>query len=138
MFGKLNIWAKKKHVAQWNLDRMTSHYKTSSMALVAFPKAIIPIALTIVGGNYIMRSEDAETMILNTLAVLFVIDIDEYFYGTFTSTNMKRQLCDCKPLVFDEVSNKARLFYWVESVFIFPLMVGGATLVMVYREHYVC
>jgi len=129
MFGKLNIWAKKKHVAQWNLDRMTSHYKTSSMALVAFPKAIIPIALTIVGGNYIMRSEDAETMVLNTLAVLFIIDIDEFLYNTFTTTPMKHQLADMKPISI-EITNTERFIGYIGSSFIFPALIVLATGLM--------
>lgn len=130
LFGKMNVWAKKKHITQWNLDRMTLTYKMCAIALVAVPKLVIPIALTIVGGNYIMRSEDAETMVLNTLAVLFIIDIDEFLYNTFTTTPMKHQLASMKEIKV-EVSNAQRFMGFVFSSFVFPALIIAATGCMV-------
>lgn len=128
--GKMNVWAKKKHVTQWTLDRMSPKYKALAFGLVGFPKLIIPVALTIVGGNYIMRSEDAETMILNTLAVLFIIDIDEFLFNTFTTTPMKHQLANMKEITV-EVSNAQRFMGFVFSSFVFPALIVAATAMMV-------
>merc|ERR1719387_3221195 len=71
---------------------MTVLYKTLVFILIVLPRAAIAVLVVWIGAVYILNSSDAETMILNTLAVLFVLDIDEFFYQTFTATHMKMQL----------------------------------------------
>lgn len=137
VFGKINVWAKKKHVHQWNLDRMTAQYKFFSMLIVGVPRLIIPAALTYVGAGYIMRSEDAETMILNTLAVLFIIDIDEFLFNTFTTTPMKHQLANMKEVEIS-ISNTERFWSYLTSSFGFPAIIVLATCFIIQKGEEVC
>merc|ERR1719324_1594764 len=87
------IWGANRAVGtDWTLNNMTGFYKTVVFLLIILPRMIIAVLVVWIGAIYILNSSDAETMLLNTLAVLFVLDIDEFFYQTFTATHMKMQL----------------------------------------------
>ena len=55
------------------------------MAILLFvlPKMLIEMLLLLQGGGFLLTSHGNQNVILNTLAVTFVCDIDESVYSTF-------------------------------------------------------
>lgn len=122
---------------RWNMHRMTNVHKFLALVFVASPKLLIGVLTLVYGSKYIMLSPDAEDLILNTLAVLFVVDVDEYFYATFTTAAMKARLASMTPIQLDENQVDRVVGYLWGTVGI-PLVVGGTTHYIVYSHRRRC
>merc|ERR1719230_1734884 len=111
-------------MVQWNLDGMTKSFKVYCMCCVALPKLLIAVILSLIGGMYIKLTSSVENLVLNTLAVNFVVDIDEFLYQAFTSDATKGNLDNMKTLQVD-VDNNTRFWLWVTTTCIHPLLTFG-------------
>merc|ERR1712194_479575 len=80
--------------------------------MVALPKMTLAVALCWIGGRYILGSADEETLVLNTLAVEFIVDIDEIIYQAFTSQSVQENV-DNSDAVSVQVSNLDLKIMWV-------------------------
>ena len=69
-------------------------------------------------------------MLLNTLAVLFVVDIDESIYNVFTSGSLKVHMENVKPIVLHPTNNE-RLISFVFASFVFPVLVVALSWLIV-------
>lgn len=121
---------------KWNLHQMNKYYKFLCLSCLAFPKLIIASFLLVSGSYYIMLSPDLETLILNTLAVMFVLDVDEYFYHTFTTSVMKTRLA-CMEWIELNPSARDRVSAYIMATVGMPTMVICTTCGVVYfhRRH---
>lgn len=139
MFAKAKHWFKRKKRKQhgphqWNLDRLTPTLKVLMVLLVVAPKTLICCGLFFLGSEFIIVSPDGETLILNTMAVLFILEINEYLYHSFTSSIVKARLATCK-VVAVEMSNTNRVMGWVASNFIVPPFIISVAYFMVEFNH---
>jgi len=124
-------------VALWNLSRMTKVRKYFDLAVIVFPKLAIGTLTLVFGCKYIMGSPDSETLIMNTLAVLFVLDLDEYIYQTFTTTTVKARIDSMEHILLNPSSTDRVAAYFM-TTFGIPLIVGSATLGFVYSHRTYC
>ena len=133
-FGRSLI--RKRHppppgVPQWKLESVGKLYKVWNFVIVCVPKIVVAGALAIVGGDYIVKSGDPETMFLNTLAVMFIIDVDELLYHAFTSDATKENLSHMQSVEV-ELSNRQRALMWFTNTVLYPLMVIVGTGALVF------
>lgn len=121
VFQRMKGWFKRKkeHPDQWNLDRLTFNGKVMIVLVVIAPKMLVGCVLFFIGAEYILASPDVESMVLNTLAVLFIIEIDEYLYHSFTSSTVKSRLATMRASEV-ELTNNQRVTGFVFSNFIAP------------------
>eukprot|EP01083_Nonionella_stella_P025496 70184_1 len=77
---------------------MRSGFKWFMFAVVIFPKMAIALFLSSYGGGFILSSKDNANLILNTLAVTFIIDIDETLFNLFVPNNVKRVIEEIPPV----------------------------------------
>mmetsp|Transcript_6217 Transcript_6217/g.11296 ORF Transcript_6217/g.11296 Transcript_6217/m.11296 type:complete len:280 (+) Transcript_6217:2-841(+) len=59
---------------------ITGMYRTFTYLFVMMPKLAIAVGLAVIGGGHILASADVETFILNTLASVFIFEIDDIIY----------------------------------------------------------
>merc|ERR1719191_2645717 len=136
--ARINVWLKRKTGGTgWTLDNMTKSYKAFAIFVIVLPKLAIALSVAYVGSVYILKSGDAETMILNTLAVLFVVDIDEFIYNTFTPASMKNQLVNVPEIALNP-SNFERKWAYFSSTFVHPALIIGATYWLVNQHSSEC
>merc|ERR1719356_1015601 len=101
---------------------MTKAYKVWAMLFIAAPKLAIGVCLAFVGGVWIPKSPNPEDLILNTLAMNFIVDIDPLMYGAFTSEAAKEDLDHMTP-VEKSLTNANRKLLWAVNAFVYPLAV---------------
>merc|ERR1719145_104716 len=91
------------------------------------PKLTIDLVLAYLGGVYIVESPDDEALLMNTLAVVFIAEIEELLYLAFTSDAMRHSLESMRPV---EVSmgNRQRLASWFTCSILFPVFTVLASL----------
>merc|ERR1719262_587583 len=129
VFHRLGKWGKQKMVSsnevhnQWTLDRMGYKWKAFSIIFVGIPKLAIGLLLAWLGASYIVKSGDGETMMLNTLAVLFVIDIDEYIYNAFVLSPVRAKLEGMKELEMNP-HNMERVLLFIFNSFVYPIFIA--------------
>merc|ERR1712023_458182 len=120
-------------VVQWSLDGMTRPFKGYCLCLIAIPRVVIGLLLALIGGLYIKLTDAQEDLVLNTLAVNFVVDIDEILYQAFTSEATKGNLDNMKTVSVD-VDNRIRLWLWFSSTVLHPMVVLGVTAVVMHID----
>ena len=78
---------------------MLGWLKVAHVCFVIVPKAAIACTLYYVGSLFILTSEDDETVLLNTVALYFILDVDEYIFSVFTSSFTKNALNKIPPII---------------------------------------
>lgn len=121
----------------WTLDRMTRSWKFMCFVLSALPRLAIAVAVLVMGAEYVSRSGSKEDMILNTLAVLFVVEVDDAIYNVFTSESLRSHMETLKPIPLNPTNND-RMFAFIFSALIYPIAAVGGTLGLVHYFHSLC
>lgn len=121
----------------WTLDHITRLYKCWCFVVVCIPKLGIGVFLVYVGSHYILVSQDSETLLLNTLVVNFVVDIDEFMYHTFTSPVIKMKLGNIKGIDL-QPTNERLLLHWLSTAVFGPVLVFGLTAGIIEKSQQDC
>jgi hypothetical protein len=97
---------------------MTLFQKIVFLLFIIMPKLGITILLGIGGVNFLAKSADNETVILNALALTFVVTIDDICYTVFTPAYVKEVFEDLPPLQIQGAFATASLALgsWVQIV----------------------
>mmetsp|Transcript_69960 Transcript_69960/g.177553 ORF Transcript_69960/g.177553 Transcript_69960/m.177553 type:complete len:115 (-) Transcript_69960:516-860(-) len=74
--------------------------------VVVVPKFLIPILLAIFGCTWLTAIESVSDLILNALAMAFIVEIDELIYDAFLPEVLKEELAELMTAIpqEDEVS----------------------------------
>jgi len=121
---RLVLWAKlqrngsKQHI--WTLGSMTNFWKVLCLFFVALPRIIICMLLLKVASGFIVRSSE-ETMVVDTVAALFIVDIGTFMYNAFT-TNAVKQHLERMPALELQPSNCVRLMNFFLVNFMLPVI----------------
>lgn len=107
---------------QWNLHDITRKYKIWSTLICALPKLMVAGLLAYEGGLFIALCHSVDDIVLNTLAVNFIVDIDEILYMSFTSKATQCALENAEAVGI-EMTNKTRLAHWFCNTFVYPITV---------------
>lgn len=91
-----NVKVPTHHGVQYTVTRIskggiTCKYRVF-MYFIFVIKCTIEIALLIIGSSYVVYSTSNANLILNTLSVIFIINIDNFMYGFFVSSSYKNIL----------------------------------------------
>lgn len=116
----------------WTLDGISRRFKAWSLLVVAVPKFLLGLAVAYTGGVYIIKSQNEETMVMSTLAVVFIAEIDEILYLAFTSSVMRYHL-ENMAAVEVQLSNAKRLGLWFASGMLAPLLMAAATVFIMWH-----
>jgi len=100
---------------------MTIWYKWFVIIFIVLPKISIAVLLCLVGGIYLSRSETREELILNSVALFFVMEVDEMLWANLIPTEHQRITTEMPPIK----SPLARI-PWM--LVLFTLVNGIATL----------
>ncbi|CAK0857308.1 unnamed protein product, partial [Prorocentrum cordatum] len=92
---------------------------------VALPRLIVAVLLGISGIRYLGMTDGMEDLILNAMALMFILDIDEEFFKAFLPRRVQTLVRNLEPLPLNE-GRRAR-----SMPNVFPLMVMIATLACV-------
>merc|ERR1711964_331216 len=104
--------------------------------IVALPRLVICSVLVVVASGYIVRSSETD-MIIDTVAALFIVDIDEFMYHAFTTSSVKQQMEAMEGLEFMP-SNMDRLLSFFFVNFIYPLMIILCAITLVWHQRLDC
>ena len=77
---------------------MRSGSKLRNAVFILLPKFGISVALYVVGIAFISLAENDKDVLLNTLAVYFITDVDEYMFATFTPVFIRDAVSKIPPL----------------------------------------
>ena len=76
----------------------TLAHKVSNFLFICIPKGLMGLFFLVVGGMYISVSGNNETIIMNTLALYFVLEIDEFIFMGFVSPKLKASMANLPPV----------------------------------------
>ena len=76
----------------------TLAHKLSNFLFICLPKGLMGLFFLVIGGMYISVSGNNETIILNTLALYFVLEIDEFIFMGFVSPKLKASMASLPPV----------------------------------------
>jgi len=107
---------------QWNLNMINKQYKVFCTIIVVVPKVVITLYLGYAGAIFIAQCESSGDMILNTLAVNFIIELDTILYETFTSDATKSAMEHAEEIELS-LTNRERVGGWVFNTVVYPLTV---------------
>eukprot|EP00931_Biecheleriopsis_adriatica_P081119 TRINITY_DN5446_c0_g1_i5.p1 TRINITY_DN5446_c0_g1~~TRINITY_DN5446_c0_g1_i5.p1 ORF type:complete len:443 (-),score=70.37 TRINITY_DN5446_c0_g1_i5:28-1356(-) len=68
------------------------HVKAFNIAFNLFPRTCICIAVSVAGSDFLISSDDYMDLILNSVALTFLIQIDEMLYAALLSTHEKESV----------------------------------------------
>ena len=108
---------------------MTLRHKYFNILFIVIPKMALAIVLAVIGGIFIVRSEDNETVILNALAAYFIVEVDEYLFSATQDRATARQLQELPPFKKILGPSRHKNNIWFLSILVFALAWGGSWLI---------
>jgi hypothetical protein len=78
------------------IRRLTMPLRAAMYLLVVLPKFALNVALFVIGTRWLVATPDFAGLILNALALGFIIDVDELLHGTFVPKKMQATVDDTK------------------------------------------
>mmetsp|Transcript_67324 Transcript_67324/g.181011 ORF Transcript_67324/g.181011 Transcript_67324/m.181011 type:complete len:310 (-) Transcript_67324:60-989(-) len=122
----------KDSAAHWKMDGISRCYRVWCLLTVGLPSLLLNVVLGYLGGVYIMRSPNDSDMVMNTLAVVFVAEVEEILYVAFTSDAMRYNLEHMRTVEV-HLSNRHRIMGWFMSSIVNPLLTFSAAACLVVR-----
>lgn len=121
--GALTKWAKQKmgkevH-SEWSLDGVSRCYRFFLLLVVGLPKFFLGFFIAYAGGWYVLESPDRETLLLNTLAMTFIISIDEFLYHAFTPQSIVDNISSMHPVKV-EMDTASAVGIWFMNSIVYP------------------
>merc|ERR1712038_781992 len=86
---------------------LTPAYKTFSLLFIVLPKIGLAIALLVYGTGYVMASEETADLLLNSLALIFIVEIAEILYAFLIPGPLMDVLADLPPVRQVSLSRQA-------------------------------
>jgi len=93
-------------------------------------KYALNISLVVYGTGFLLLSETNADLILNALALTFVLELDEMFYQFFLTTEMKVMVETFTPMVVIQEDSGTQLILSNLTILARAGILGGATLLM--------
>jgi len=111
-------------IKRWSLHETRLFYRMFCFFVIVLPKLVADMMLAYLGGLYIASTDKGSDMLLNTLAVVFIAEVDEIMYSAFTSAAMKYNLENMKPVMLVQTS-QIRTGMWLFHGFGTPALALG-------------
>lgn len=120
----------------WSLDSMRRSWKVACLLFVGLPRVFVCSLFAKVGAGFIVRSPE-EDIIIDTVAVLFVVDVGTFMYNAFTTNAVKQQLEQMKPVEW-QPSNAHRLMAFLYVNFAYPVLLICFSITVVWYSRNAC
>jgi hypothetical protein len=131
-------WVRKSSVPDktrvWTLGAMDHRWKAVCLVLVGVPRVLICCLLANSGAHFIVRSPD---IIVDTVAVLFVVDVATFIYSAFTTNAVKQQLEMVQPLEWHPC-NTRRFVSFLFVNFAYPVLLVCFSVAVVCCSRQAC
>jgi len=121
---------------KWTLVAMGKLWRVGCILLLVIPRMMVTLLLTKVGTSFIVRASE-EFMIADTVAALFIVEIDHFMYHAFTTHVVQQQLEGMTPLKV-QFSNWYRVSNFFSVNFLCPLGILIFTFSIVWSARLVC
>jgi hypothetical protein len=127
----------KEDTAEWSLKKMTIKYKMWAISGIAMPKLLLNVALSVVAGIWIPKSTTTEKLVLNTLAVNFIVEVDHLLYSAFVSDGQKQDLEHHTPIMRKVKVGRGwdRVCRWLVTAYLVPVVVVSGSVLIVNLEY---
>lgn len=133
-------WARRRSLLSkthtWTLGSMTYSWKCTCFLCVGLPRLLIGLLFAKVGAGFIVRAEERD-IIIDTVAVLFVVDIGTFMYNAFTTNSVKQQVERAKPVEWFP-SNTHRVLAFVFVNFAYPVLLIAFSIAAVWYSRKAC
>merc|ERR1719343_1306552 len=106
---------------RWSISEVSVRFKVLCVVCIALPKLLVDITLAYLGGLYVVLTQDPGDMLMNTLSLVFVVEIDNLMYMAFTSDAMRSNLEHMRPVLV-HLNNNLRIATWLGASVVSPLM----------------
>jgi len=98
------------------MSRLKCTEAVAFLVLVIMPKVVIAVLLSVSGSMFVVMSESDQDLLLNCLAVQFIIEVDELLYNVFTPSAITALLD--RPLIVETSENQSYQTFF--NLFISP------------------
>jgi len=139
---RMSHFQKRRHSASdasslhWSFEPLTTRWKVFSLLCIVLPRAVLAMFVAKAGAYLVVRT-DPESAVVDTIATLFISDLDNFVYTAFTAATTKQQLASTVP-VQAEVSDRHRVMSFVFANAIGPLMTVAVTATLVFTMRRSC
>lgn len=82
-------------------------HKYLTLTLNLLPRTLICCGLIVIGSQFLIRADNCEDLILNSVALGFLIEIDSMLYAAVVADDHKKVLTSCEPLKIRRYLNPA-------------------------------
>jgi len=106
---------------------MTKVQKIYFAIFSLIPKACIGVVLLYLGGHYVALSPTNNDLILNCVAIVFIIDFDDILYRTFTPIFIKKVMAELPPIRFRSVMSglfDVLVVPYIKALFFAVIVIG--------------
>ena len=83
---------------KYKVTAMPCFHKFMVIALCLIPRTIISVWLSYVGTWFLIEADSYGDLILNSVALAFLIEVDEMLYKAVTSVETRKKFENCQPL----------------------------------------
>ncbi|CAK0823517.1 unnamed protein product [Prorocentrum cordatum] len=136
--ARIANWAKRSSAVDqtrvWTLGSLDHRWKAVCFLFVGVPRVVICCLLANSGARFIVRSPD---IIVDTVAVLFVVDVAAFMYSAFTTNAVKQQLEMVQPLECYPC-NTRRLVSFLFVNFAYPVLLVCFSVAVVWCSREGC
>lgn len=109
---------------------LTSGYLYLIYSLVILPKLLIAVHLLVFGSAFVARSESHADMILNAVAMLFILEVDDLLYQFLTPEIFKAWVGSCSEITFDHNENRSlAMLKWKPYLGLVLIFAGTAGII---------
>jgi len=120
--------------SSWTLDSMGYGWKAVCLVFVGLPRVLICCLFAKVGVGFIVRSPQ---IIVDTVAMLLVVNIATFIYTFFTTSEVKQQMEMVKP-VECYASNTRRITSFLFVNFAYPVLLVCLSVAAVWFSRQAC
>ena len=88
---------------------LTTQHRVSTVLLNLLPRSALQGCIFIVGIRYLLSVRNVSDLILNSLALTFLVTVDEMLFAAFAGEQNAAWIQNCKPL-------RGRSFWWLDWI----------------------
>jgi len=95
--GEKKFAREKDEQIHWQVDCLELHWKVLVLVAVIVPKLLIFAFLYFYGSIWLMNVADHQELILNAVALVFVLELDEAVFAAVTTSDVQQQMDNLQP-----------------------------------------
>jgi len=116
---------------------LTVSWKLFTSVFILIPRTYVLVQLSLIGSQFLMGADDYGELIMNGVALAFLIEIDNLMFYALISATSQRMVTNCRPLAM-RVPRRNKFFQFLELPATLPntvitFGVTGALIAMAYH-----